>query len=136
MAHTKDWNEEEDNFDLTLSQRTEELYRIPNREPDADGIIEAAVLPLRETTGETQTWELVGPVCESGDFLAHARTLALAEGDLLALRDAGAYGFTMSSNYNTRPRPAEVMVDGERVHLIRARETLDDLWRGEILLAD
>ena len=95
-----------------------------------------AALPLRETGGETQTWELVGPVCESGDFLAHARTLALAEGDLLALRDAGAYGFTMSSNYNTRPRPAEVMVDGERVHLIRARETLDDLWRGEVLLAD
>ncbi|HBL30899.1 MAG TPA: diaminopimelate decarboxylase, partial [Acidobacteria bacterium] len=94
------------------------------------------VLPLRETTGETQTWELVGPVCESGDFLAHSRSLALAEGDLLALRDAGAYGFAMSSNYNTRPRPAEVMVDGEGVHLIRLRETLDDLWRGEVVLAD
>ena len=94
------------------------------------------VLPLRETSGETQTWELVGPVCESGDFLAHSRSLALAEGDLLALRDAGAYGFAMSSNYNTRPRPPEVMVDGERAHLIRARETLDDLWRGEVVLAD
>nr|AMK59574.1 LysA2 protein [uncultured bacterium UPO75] len=94
------------------------------------------VLPLRETGGVAQVWELVGPVCESGDFLAHARRLALAQGDLLALRDAGAYGFAMSSNYNTRPRPAEVMIDGERVHLIRAREMLDDLWRGEALLAE
>ncbi|MFP5465869.1 MAG: diaminopimelate decarboxylase family protein, partial [Gammaproteobacteria bacterium] len=95
-----------------------------------------AVLPLREAGGETKVWELVGPVCESGDFLAHARTLALAEGELLALRDAGAYGFAMSSNYNTRPRPAEVMVDGDRMHLIRARESLDDLWRGEQLLPE
>ena len=95
-----------------------------------------AVLPLREGGGETKVWELVGPVCESGDFLAHARSLALAEGDLLALRDAGAYGFAMSSNYNTRPRPAEVMVDGGEAHLIRARETLDDLWRGEQMLTD
>jgi Diaminopimelate decarboxylase len=95
-----------------------------------------AVLPLREAGGEAKVWELVGPVCESGDFLAHARTLALAEGDLLALRDAGAYGFAMSSNYNSRPRPAEVMVDGDRMHLIRARETLDDLWRGEQLLPE
>ena len=94
------------------------------------------VLPARETDGEPAVWELVGPVCESGDFLAHARRLALAQGDLLALRDAGAYGFAMSSNYNSRPRPAEVMVDGERVQLIRARETLDDLWRGEALLGD
>jgi diaminopimelate decarboxylase len=93
------------------------------------------VLPLQDAGGETAVWELVGPVCESGDFLAHARTLALAEGDLLALRDAGAYGFTMSSNYNTRPRPAEVLVDGAQMHLIRARETLDDLWRGEVVLA-
>nr|ART40573.1 L97 [uncultured bacterium] len=95
-----------------------------------------AVLPLREAGGEPTVWELVGPVCESGDFLAHARSLALAEGDLLALCDAGAYGFAMSSNYNTRPRPAEVMVDGDRMHLIRARETLDDLWRGEEMLAE
>lgn len=95
-----------------------------------------AVLPLRETGGEANVWELVGPVCESGDFLARERSLALAEGDLLALRDAGAYGFAMSSNYNTRPRPAEVMVDGHKTHLIRARETLDDLWRGEEMLAD
>jgi diaminopimelate decarboxylase len=95
-----------------------------------------AVLPLREGGGETKVWELVGPVCESGDFLARGRSLALAEGDLLALRDAGAYGFAISSNYNTRPRPAEVMVDGGEAHLIRARETLDDLWRGEQMLTD
>jgi diaminopimelate decarboxylase len=76
---------------------------------------------------------LVGPVCESGDFLARGRFLALAEGDLLALRDAGAYGFVMSSNYNSRPRPAEVLVDGARVQLVRARETQDDLWRGEMM---
>lgn len=94
-----------------------------------------AVLPLRECAAEPATWELVGPVCESGDFLARARALALAEGDLLALRDAGAYGFVMSSNYNSRPRPAEVLVDGARVHLIRARETRDDLWRGEVIPA-
>lgn len=94
------------------------------------------VLPLRERAGAAGVWELVGPVCESGDFLAHARPLALAEGDLLALRDAGAYGFAMCSNYNSRPRPAEVMIDGDRMHLIRARETLDDLWRGEQLLPE
>ncbi len=95
-----------------------------------------AVLPLRQAGGQTKVWELVGPVCESGDFLAHARSLALAEGDVLALRDAGAYGFAMSSNYNTRPRPPEVMVDGDKAYLIRARETLDDLWRGEEMLAN
>lgn len=94
------------------------------------------VLPVRETAAEQAVWELVGPVCESGDFLAHARRLALQAGDLLALRDAGAYGFAMSSNYNSRPRPAEVMIDGQRPQLIRARETLDDLWRGEALLAE
>ncbi|MGK2940424.1 MAG: diaminopimelate decarboxylase [Immundisolibacter sp.] len=95
-----------------------------------------AVFPLRQAGGQTKVWELVGPVCESGDFLAHARSLALAEGDVLALRDAGAYGFAMSSNYNTRPRPPEVMVDGDKAYLIRARETLDDLWRGEEMLAN
>ena len=95
-----------------------------------------AVLPLRQAGGQAKVWELVGPVCESGDFLAHARSLALAQGDLLALRDAGAYGFAMSSNYNTRPRAPEVMVDGDKAYLIRARETLDDLWRGEQMLAN
>jgi diaminopimelate decarboxylase len=80
------------------------------------------------------TWDLVGPVCESSDWLARSRTLALAEGDLLALRSAGAYGFAMSSNYNTRARAAEVLVDGTEFHLVREREALEDLWRGEALL--
>ncbi len=79
----------------------------------------------------TRRYDVVGPVCETGDFLGKARELALAEGDLLAVRGAGAYGFVMSSNYNTRPRAAEVLVDGGTAHLVRARETLDDLLRGE-----
>ncbi len=81
-------------------------------------------VPVRE-------FDIVGPVCETGDFLGRDRALALVEGDLLAVRSAGAYGFTMSSNYNSRPRPPEILVDGERVHLIRRRESLEDLWRGE-----
>jgi len=94
-----------------------------------------AVLPMRESSAaQPQVWDLVGPVCESGDWLARDRTLALAEGDLLAFRTAGAYGFTMSSNYNSRPRAAEVLVDGAQMHLARSRETFDDLVRGEMLL--
>jgi diaminopimelate decarboxylase len=94
-----------------------------------------AVLPLREDGGgERATYDVVGPICESGDWLARGRELTLAPGDLLAIRTAGAYGFTMSSNYNTRPRAAEVMVDGRSMHLVRAREQLDDLLRGEALL--
>ena len=86
------------------------------------------------SSAETNTWDIVGPVCETGDFLGKQRELNIAEGDLLAVRSAGAYGFTMSSNYNSRPRAAEVMVDGDRCHLIRARETLEQLWAGEQLL--
>ena len=94
-----------------------------------------AVLPVRENAAaQKQSWDLVGPVCESGDWLARGRELALAEGDLLAFRTTGAYGFAMSSNYNTRPRAAEVLVDGAQVHLARARESFDDLVRGESLL--
>ena len=78
----------------------------------------------------------MGPVCESGDFLGKARELALGPGDLLAVTGAGAYGFTMSSNYNTRPRAAEVMVDGDGFHLVRRRESIEDLLRGESLLPD
>jgi len=74
------------------------------------------------------SYEIVGPVCESGDFLGHDRTLALEEGDLLAIMSAGAYGMSMASNYNSRPRAAEVMVDDETCHLIRARETVADLF--------
>jgi diaminopimelate decarboxylase len=94
-----------------------------------------AVVPVVEkATAPAQAYDIVGPVCESGDWLARDRRLALAPGDLLAIRTAGAYGFTMSSNYNTRPRAAEVMVDGKQAHLVRARESLDDLLRGEALL--
>jgi diaminopimelate decarboxylase len=94
-----------------------------------------AVLPVRERTDTAkQSWDLVGPVCESGDWLARDRELALAENDLLAFRTAGAYGFTMSSNYNTRGRAAEVLVDGTQMHLVRAREGFEDLVRGEHLL--
>ncbi|WP_321349181.1 diaminopimelate decarboxylase [Halopseudomonas oceani] len=83
-----------------------------------------------------QTWDLVGPICETGDFLGKDRELALAEGDLLAVRSAGAYGFVMSSNYNTRPRAAEVLVDGEVTHLVRRRETVSELLAGESLLPE
>ncbi len=82
----------------------------------------------------TKTWDIVGPVCETGDFLGKDRQLELREGDLLSVSSAGAYGFTMSSNYNSRVRAAEVMVDGDDVHLIRARETVADLMQGEALL--
>jgi diaminopimelate decarboxylase len=76
--------------------------------------------------------DVVGPVCETGDFLARDRPLVLPKaGDLLAVRAAGAYGFTMASNYNARRRPAEILVDGDKVHLIRERETFEDLIRGE-----
>ena len=81
-------------------------------------------------------YDVVGPVCETGDFLAKDRTLAIEEGDYLYLSSAGAYGFTMSSNYNSRPRVAEVMIDGNQQHLIRARETIEDLVRGEQLIKE
>jgi len=80
------------------------------------------------------TYDVVGPVCESGDWLGRDRALAVQAGDLLAMMSAGAYGFVMSSNYNTRPRAAEVMVDGDTVHLVRERERVEDLYRGERLL--
>jgi diaminopimelate decarboxylase len=77
-------------------------------------------------------YEIVGPICESGDFLGHDRELALAEGDLLAILSAGAYGMAMSSNYNSRPRAAEVMVEDGKMRLIRRRETLDELFAAEL----
>ncbi|HEU0196058.1 MAG TPA: diaminopimelate decarboxylase [Nevskiaceae bacterium] len=89
---------------------------------------------VKRAAGAARRWDVVGPICESGDFLAKDRSLALEAGDLLAVMGAGAYGFAMSSNYNARPRAAEVMVDGEMAHLIRARETQEDLWHGEALL--
>ncbi|MBU2223579.1 MAG: diaminopimelate decarboxylase [Gammaproteobacteria bacterium] len=81
-----------------------------------------------------QTYDVVGPVCETGDFLGKDRSLAIETGDLLVVRSAGAYGFTMSSNYNSRLRAAEVLVDGDQMHLVRQREQWQDLWRGEQLL--
>ena len=93
--------------------------------------IEPVVMPGPRTVAVV---DIVGPVCESGDFLARDRTLELPEpGDLLAVRTAGAYGFAMASNYNARRRPAEVLVEGDRVHLARRRETLEDLVRGETI---
>lgn len=93
------------------------------------------IVPVqRSGAGESHVYDIVGPVCETGDFLGKNRDLTLAPGALLAVRSAGAYGFAMSSNYNTRPRAAEVMVDGDRTYLIRARETLEDMLRGEQLL--
>ncbi|MCK5640312.1 MAG: diaminopimelate decarboxylase, partial [Gammaproteobacteria bacterium] len=85
---------------------------------------------------EIYSYDVVGPVCETGDFLGKDRKLALAQGDLLAVRSAGAYGFTMSSNYNSRPRAAEVMVDGDQMHLVRKRETHAALYADESLLPD
>lgn len=87
-----------------------------------------------DSSAELLTWDIVGPVCETGDFLGKNRELRLMPGDLLAVRSAGAYGFTMSSNYNSRPRPAEVMVDSTDCHLIRERESFEHLWAGEKLL--
>lgn len=93
-----------------------------------------AIVPLQQREGEAQCYDLVGPVCETGDFLGKDRMLNLQAGDFIAVKSAGAYGFTMSSNYNTRPRAVEIMVDGERVHVIRQRESLDQLLEGESLL--
>ena len=92
------------------------------------------IVPVRPRDGTPTRYDVVGPICETGDFLGKERALVLAAGDLLAVRSAGAYGFTMSSNYNSRPRAAEVMVDGDQVFVIRERETLDDLYRHEQLL--
>jgi len=94
------------------------------------------IVPLRQDnpSGQKACYDVVGPICETGDFLGKQRELCLSQDDLLAVRSAGAYGFTMSSNYNTRPRAAEVMVDGDQYTLVRERETLEDLMRGEHLV--
>jgi diaminopimelate decarboxylase len=86
--------------------------------------------------GTPGVYDLVGPICETGDFLGKQRELTLREGSLLAVRSAGAYGFTMASNYNTRARAAELIVDGTRVHVARRRETLAELFAGEATLPD
>lgn len=94
------------------------------------------VSPVQPRDGEARNYDLVGPICETGDFLAKNRQLVLEEGDLLAVRSAGAYGFVMSSNYNTRGRAAEVLVDGEQAFEVRRRETVQELYAGESLLPD
>jgi len=95
------------------------------------------IVPLNENIdGETQLFDVVGPICETGDFLGKDRLLNLRQDDLIAIRSAGAYGFTMASNYNTRPRTAEILVDGEKTHLIRKRETIDQLFENEQLITD
>jgi len=92
------------------------------------------IVPVTPREGEARNYDLVGPICETGDFLGKDRALVLAEGDLLAVRSSGAYGFTMSSNYNSRPRVAEIMVDGEQRHVIRERESIESLFERERLL--
>ena len=94
-----------------------------------------AIVPVqpRDNT-PSMIYDVVGPICETGDFLGKDRELAIESGDLLAIRSSGAYGFTMSSNYNSRPRAAEVMVDGDQYHIIRQRESIEDLVKGETLL--
>lgn len=95
------------------------------------------IQPLVKATGGTSvTWDIVGPVCETADFLGRDRELTLAPRDRLAVMGAGAYGFVMSSNYNSRPRAAEVMTDGEQLHIVRERETIADLMHGESRLPD
>jgi len=88
---------------------------------------------VRPRKGEAQTWDIVGPVCETGDFLGKDRVLCLSQGDLLAVMGAGAYGFSMASNYNSRTRPAEILVTGDRAHVIGQRETLGALWEREVI---
>jgi diaminopimelate decarboxylase len=92
------------------------------------------VKPVKPREGAAVTYDLVGPVCESGDWLARDRELVVEPGDLLAMLTAGAYGFTMASNYNTRGRAAEVLVDGEQVHLIRRREDPSELFALETIV--
>lgn len=93
------------------------------------------IIPVQQRTDiAVHTWDVVGPVCETGDFLGKDRDIALAEGDLLAVCSAGAYGFSMASNYNTRNRAAEVIVDGSQSYLVRQRETFEDQLRLENVL--
>ncbi len=94
-----------------------------------------AIVPVQSTHVEPTLYDVVGPVCETGDWLGRDRTLAIQPGDVLAILSAGAYGFSMSSNYNTRPRAAEILVDGSMVHVVRERETFEQLLQGEKTLS-
>ncbi|MEQ1527169.1 MAG: diaminopimelate decarboxylase [Gallionella sp.] len=93
------------------------------------------ILPVSREKNATQTYEIVGPICETGDFIGRARELSIAPQALLAVLSTGAYGMSMSSNYNTRGRAAEVMVDGDEVHLVRERETVEQLYAGEKIIS-
>ena len=95
-----------------------------------------AIEPVVQRAGDKHVYDVVGPVCESGDWLGRERKLAVEPGDLLAIRSAGAYGFAMSSNYNTRARAAEVMVDGDKAYIVRKREEVKDLFAGETVLPE
>ena len=95
-----------------------------------------AIEPVLQRAGDKHVYDVVGPVCESGDWLGRERKLAVEPGDLLAIRSAGAYGFAMSSNYNTRVRAAEVMVDGDKAYVVRKREEVKDLFAGETVLPE
>lgn len=95
-----------------------------------------AIIPVTPRAGgEPRRYDVVGPICETGDFLGRDRELRIEPGDLLAVRSAGAYGFSMSSNYNSRPRAAEIMVDGDRFQVVRRRETVAELFAGEAVLS-
>jgi diaminopimelate decarboxylase len=96
--------------------------------------IQPVLTPGSKVEGEV--YDIVGPICETGDFLGKDRQLSIQPNDLLAIFSSGAYGFTMSSNYNSRPRAAEVMVDADNVHLVRARETIESLYAGEQVIQD
>jgi len=96
-----------------------------------------AIVPVNEkSSSPVKTYDVVGPICETGDFLGKQRELAIQQGDLLAVLSAGAYGFTMSSNYNSRPRIAEIMVDGDSYQVVRQRETIEQLFANESVLVD
>jgi diaminopimelate decarboxylase len=92
------------------------------------------IIPVKRSQKATQAYDIVGPVCETGDFLGKDRQLSVTAGDLLAVRSSGAYGFAMASNYNSRPKVAEIMLDGDKAFVIREREKIEQLWQGEQLL--
>jgi diaminopimelate decarboxylase len=94
-----------------------------------------AIFPVHRNDAPVHKYEVVGPICETGDFLGRAREMAVDQGSLLAVMSAGAYGMSMSSNYNTRPRAVEIMVEGKVVHTIRERETVAELFAGEKIIA-
>jgi diaminopimelate decarboxylase len=93
------------------------------------------IVPLKPRAGNPENWDVVGPVCESGDWIGRDRALTVQAGDLLAVLSAGAYCMSMASNYNSRGRAAELLVTGNQTHLIRRRETIADQMHGEILLS-